>query len=77
MVYGSTPYVGMAPQKMVVTLKVHKWHAWNIRIRLVRGLHEPYLPLPSASMGNGTFNLSGEYHWSTRLTSQQLVAPDK
>ena len=24
MVYGSTPYVGMAPKKMMATLKVHK-----------------------------------------------------
>ena len=24
MVYGSTPYVGMTPKKMVATLKVHK-----------------------------------------------------
>ena len=77
MVYGNTPYVEMAPQKMVVTLKVHKWHTWNICIRVGRDFYEPYLPLPSASMGNGTYNFSGEYHRSTRLASQQLVAPDK
>ena len=35
---------------MVATLKVHKWHASNVCIRLVQGIHEPYQTLPSASM---------------------------
>ena len=42
MAYGSTPYVGMAPKKMAATVKVHKWHAQNVCVRLVNGLHEPY-----------------------------------
>ena len=62
MAYGSMPYVGMAPQKMAATLKVHKWHARNVSVRLVKGLHEPYQALPSASMGNGTITFAGEYH---------------
>ena len=61
MVYGSTPYVGMAPKKMAATLKVHKWHTRNVSVRLVKDLHEPYQVLPSASMGNGTINFAGEY----------------
>ena len=54
MAYGSTPYVGRASKKIVAILKVYKWHAWNVCIRLVKGLHEPYQALPSAYMGNGT-----------------------
>ena len=42
-------------------LKVHKWHAWNLCIRLVKGLHELCQTLPTASMGNGTINFTGEY----------------
>ena len=62
MAYGSTPYVGMAlKKKMAATLKVHKWHARNVSVRLVKGLHEPYQALPSASMGNGTIYFAGEY----------------
>ena len=61
MAYGSTPSVGMALKKMAATLKVHKWHARNVTIRLVKGLHEPYQALLNASMGNGTINFAGEY----------------
>ena len=50
----STPYVGMALKKMAATLKVHKWHAWNVRVRLVKGLHEPYQALPSAYQATET-----------------------
>ena len=53
-------YIGMAPKKMAVTLKVHKWHTQNDYIRLVKGLREPYLALPSASMGNGTIDFAEE-----------------
>ena len=35
MVYSSTPYVGMAWEKMAVTLEVHKWHAPNVCITLI------------------------------------------
>ena len=41
------PYVGMALKKM--TLRVHKWHAWNVCVRLVKGLHGPYRVLPWAT----------------------------
>ena len=51
--YHGMPYVGMAPKKMVATLKVHKWHTRNVCIRLVNGLHDPYQALLSASMGSG------------------------
>ena len=61
MVYGSTPYVGMTPKKMAATLKVHKWHAQNVCVRLVKGLHEPYQALLSASMSNWTINFAGEH----------------
>jgi len=61
MAYGSTPYVGMTPPKNGGTLKVHKWHTWNVCVRLVKGLHEPYQALPSASMGNRIITFAGEY----------------
>ena len=69
--YSSTPYVGMTPKKMAATLKVYKWHARNVSVRLVNGLHEPYQVLSSASMGNRTVNFASEHHWSTRLASCQ------
>ena len=40
----------MTLKKMVATLKVHKWHTWNVCVRLVEVLHEPYQALLSASM---------------------------
>jgi len=54
MVQGSTPYVGMAPKKMAATLKVCKWHGQNVDVRLIKGFHEHYQALSSASMNNGT-----------------------
>ena len=39
MAYDSTPYVGMAPQKMAATLEVHKWHVWNVCVRLINCLY--------------------------------------
>ena len=58
MVYGSTPYVGMAPKKNGGHIKsAHR----NVCIRLVKGLYEPYQALPSASMGNGSITFGGEY----------------
>ena len=71
MAYGSTPYVGMTPKKMAATIKVHKWHAQNVYVRLVKGLYEPYHALPSASMSNGTtVNFAGGHRWSTRPASR-------
>ena len=61
MAYGSTPYVGMTPKKMVATLKVHKCHARNVRIRLVNVLHEPYHALSTVSMGNKTVNFAEKH----------------
>jgi len=84
MAYGSTPYIGMALKKMASTLKVHKGHTWNVCVRLVKGLHEPYQTLPSAFMDNGTVNFAGEHHsslkyqtgkslnWANRLSSDFL-----
>ena len=57
MVYGSTPYVGMVPKKMVATLKVRKWHAQNVDVRLVKSFHEHYQVLSSAFMSDGTVKL--------------------
>jgi len=34
MAYGCTPYVGMAPKKIAATLKVRRWHARNVCVRL-------------------------------------------
>ena len=51
---------------MAATLKVHKWHTWNVCVRLFIGLHKPYQKLPSASMDNGTVNFAAEHRWSTR-----------
>ena len=48
-------------KKMATTLKVHKWHARNVCVRLVNGLHEPYQALSSASMGNRTVNFAGKH----------------
>ena len=56
MTYVSTPHVGMILKKMVATLKVHKWHARNLYVRLVKGLHEPDQALSSAFMSNRTIN---------------------
>ena len=50
------------PPKNGSTLKMHKWHAQDLCVRLVKGLHKPYQALPSASMGNGTINFAGEHH---------------
>ena len=61
MAYGSTPYVEMTPKKMAATLKVHKWHAWTVCIRLVNSLYEPYQALSNASMANKTVNFDGKY----------------
>ena len=41
MAYGSTPYVGMAPQKNGGHIKSAQTHAWNVCVRLVNGLHDP------------------------------------
>ena len=61
MVYGSTPYAGMAPKKKAATLKAHESHARNVGVRLVKGLYEPYQSLSSASMSNRTVNFAGKY----------------
>jgi len=34
MAYYHTSYVGMTPPKMAATLKVYKWHAWIVCVRL-------------------------------------------
>ena len=62
LVYGSTQYVGMTPQKMAATLKVHKRHDRNVCVKLVNSLCEPYQSLSSASMSNRTVNFAGKYH---------------
>ena len=62
MAYGSTPHVGLTPKKMAAALKVHKWHARNVSVRLVNSLHEPYQALPSASIGNGNITFAGKHH---------------
>ena len=68
MAYGSTPYVGMAPKKkMAATLKVRKWPARNVD---VKGFHEHYQVLSSASMSNETVRCAGEHRWSTRAASR-------
>ena len=47
------PLVGKVPKKMS-HIKVHKWvvkwHARNVCVRVVKGLHEPYQSLSSAYM---------------------------
>ena len=62
MAYGSTPYVGMTPKKIVAALKMYKWHTRNVCVRLVNGLQERYQALSSASMGNSTINFAGKHH---------------
>ena len=66
MAYGSTPYVGMVRKKMPATLKVRKWHTRNVDVGLVKGFHEHYQALSSASVSNGTIRCAGEHRWSTR-----------
>ena len=39
MAYHSTPYAGMTPKKMAATLKVYKWRARNVCVRLVNSLY--------------------------------------
>ena len=43
------------------TLKVHKWHMWNVCFRLAGSLYEPYQSLLSASMSNRTVNFAGKH----------------
>ena len=57
MAYSSTPYVGIAQEKMAATSKVYKWHVQNVCVRLVNSLYEPYQALSSASMGNRPLTL--------------------
>ena len=64
------PYVGMTPKKMAATVKVDKWHAWNVYVRLVKGLYEPYQALPSISISNETVNFAGKHRWSTSPASR-------
>ena len=59
---------------MAATLKVHKWHAWNVCIRLVEGLHEPYQILLSAFMDNGTVNFA-EYSESMHVCTHLVQWP--
>ena len=66
MAYGSTPYVGMAPKKMVATLKVHKWHAR----KSIKGFHEHYQALLSTSMSNGTVRCAGVEELSVGMVSK-------
>ena len=54
------PYVGMALEKNGGHIK-SALHTWNVCVRLVKGPHELYQALPSASMGNRTINFDGEY----------------
>ena len=70
MAYGSTPYVGMAPKKMAATLKVRKWHARNVDVRLVKGFHEHYQALLSTSMSNGTVRCAGVEELSVGMVSK-------
>ena len=61
-VYSSTPYICRDdPEKMVATLKVHKWHAQNVYVRVVKGLCEPDQALSSASMSYRTDDFTGEH----------------
>ena len=57
MAYYHTPYVGKGPKKMASTLKVHKWHTRDVDVRLVKGFHEHYQALSSASMSNGPLDV--------------------
>ena len=63
MAYGSTPHVGMVLKK--------KSHTRNVNIKLVRGFHEHYQALSSASMSNGTVKFAGEHCWSTSSKSKR------
>ena len=44
-------------KKMAATVKVYKWHDWNVCVGLVKGLHELYQALPGAPMGIRPFTL--------------------
>ena len=61
MAYGSTPYVGMTPKKNGSRIESHKWHARNVCVRSVNGLHEPYQALSSGSMGNRSIKFGGKH----------------
>ena len=68
MVYhGVLPYAICrdGPKKeMAATLKVRKWPAQNVDVRLVKSFHEHYQLSSGASMRNGTFKFAGEHRWS-------------
>ena len=61
MAYGSKPYVGMTLKKNGGYIQSAQMTRWNVCIRLVNGLHEPYQALSSASMGNMTVNFAGKH----------------
>ena len=46
---------------MAPTLKVHKLHARNVFVRLVKGLYEPYQALSSVFMSKKTVKFAGKY----------------
>ena len=48
-------------KKMAATLKVRKLHARNVDVRLVKGFHEHYQALSSASTINDTVKFAGEH----------------
>ena len=49
-------------------------HAWNIYVRVVKDLHEPYQALSNASMSDGPVYFAGEHRWSNRLPLKQAEA---
>ena len=74
MVNGSTPYVGMTPKKNGGHIKSVQM---NVYLRLVKGLHEPYQALSSASMSNGTVIFDGEHrkvpNWEVAKTGKSSI----
>jgi len=59
MAYGSTPY-RMTPEKHGSHMKSAQMTSRNVCVRLVNGIHEPYQPLSSPSMGNRIVNFAGK-----------------
>ena len=64
MEYGSTPYVGMGPEKNGCRIKCvqNKWYVKKSTLHVVISLYEPYQLFSSVFISNKTLSDAGEHH---------------
>ena len=58
MEYGSTPYVGMAREKMVAPHNTYKLYVQNSALNIVIGFYEPYHHILSVFISNQTVSVA-------------------